>query len=176
MKYLMIPSNEVFPLNSLRKTFTEKRLTRGLKIWKQGKHDKIIVSGGIFLPPNVQTVAAGRLMEDWLRTRGVPADKITVEDKSRDTYENISESLSLVYKDVQPEITVVTHWQHALRFWVTFRRAHQMKVKTVPMFYWVDIKTFILEWIILLVHIFDRNGTGKIASKNRLDRTYPKKA
>lgn len=174
MKYLIIPSNEVFPLNSLRGTFTEKRLNRGFKIWKKGRYDKIIVSGGIFLPPNVQTVAAGRLMEDWLRTRGVPAENILVEDKSRDTYENISESLALLTKEEKPECTVVTHWQHALRFWVTFRRAHKVKAKIHPMFYWVDIKTFILEWFILLVHIFDRDGTGKIASKNRLDRTYPK--
>jgi len=172
-KYLMIPSNEVFSLNQLRGTFTEKRLKRGFKIWKKGGYDKIIVSGGIFLPPHIQTVAAGLLMEDWLRTQRVWSENVLVEDKSRDTYENISLSLALI-KEEKPEITVVTHWQHALRFWVTFRRAHNVKVKIHPMFYWVDLKTFVMEWFILLVHLFDRDGTGKIATKNRLDRTYPK--
>ena len=173
MRYLFIPSCEVAQFDSLEGTMTEKRLVRGLQIWRSGGYDMIIVSGGVYLPPEIQKTPSGRLMKEWLVEKDIPASKVITEDRSRDTYENISFSLRLL-EDVEPKIMVVTHWQHAMRFWLTFKLAHKMKVRTERMWYWIGAKNFILEWAILLVHMFDRMGTGKIARKNRESRTYGK--
>jgi hypothetical protein len=175
MKFLFIPSCEVAAQNTLDGTTTEKRLVAGINLWNKGGFDKIIVTGGIYLPPNLQTIPSGELMRDWLINQGVPAEKIVCENKSRDTYENISEALKLVADDHNPAFTVITHWQHALRFWITFRPTDKYKVKIIPLWYWYGIKTFVLEWFILLVHLFDKKGTGWIATKNRQARTFPKK-
>lgn len=170
MKYLFIPANEVNETDLLENTYTLKRLERGLKEWRKGGYDKIIVAGGIWMPEKIQTRPLGILMKDWLISQGVAAEKIITENTSRDTYENISGALELIKDDLNPEITVVTHWQHALRFRVTFRRAHKMKIKIITMWYWVNLKTFIFEWPFLLIHIFDKDGTSSLVRKNRSDR------
>lgn len=171
MKYLFIPSNEVAEKNSLKNTKTLKRLKKGLIIWKKGKFDKIIVAGGIYLPEKIQSRPSGELMKEWLIKQNIPAEKIICENKSRDTYENISGVLEIIKDDPKPEITVITHWQHALRFKITFRRAHKMKIKIIMMWYWVDLKTFIFEWPFLLIHIIDKTGNSSIVKKNRSNRT-----
>lgn len=164
---MFIPSCEVAMKNVLTGTTTEKRLIRGLDLWRAGGYDAIIVTGGIYLPPEQQTIPSGILMEYWLIEHGVPEKAIICEDHSRDTFENISGALTLIADDPAPEFTVVTHWQHALRFWVTFHLAHRRKIRLVPMWYWTDLKGFVLEWAFLLVHLLDRNGTGRIATRNR---------
>jgi hypothetical protein len=173
VKYLFIPSCEVAPKNRLTGTTTLKRLVYGLSLWRGSRYDFIIVSGGVYLPPHTQTIASGKLMKEWLVDQGVSAERILSEEEARDTYENISGSLELI-KDSTPDITVVSHWQHAIRFWITFRLAHQLRARIVPMWYWVDLKVFVLEWIILLVHLMDPKGTGRIATGNRKARTYLK--
>ena len=113
-QYIFIPSCEVAPLNSLENTQTLKRLKKGLAIW-QNHNRTIIVSGGIYLPPNVQTVPSGQLMKIWLIANGVPAEQIIAETNSRDTYENISGAMQLISSDTNPQITVVSQWQHCFR-------------------------------------------------------------
>ncbi|KKR07448.1 MAG: hypothetical protein UT32_C0011G0016 [Parcubacteria group bacterium GW2011_GWC2_39_14] len=172
MRYLLVPSCEVVAKNRLDGMMTEKRLMRALSLWQSGKYDAIVVMGGIYLPADTQTIASSLLMRSWLNEQGVHANKILCEELSRDTYENISGVLRLVERDHDQHFTVVTHWQHALRFWVTFRLAHHRKVKLVPMRYWIGFKAFCLEWAMLLVHVFDPKGTGRIATENREKRTY----
>jgi len=172
MRYLLIPSCEVFPVDSLEGTTTLKRLCAGLAEWKTANYDRVVVCGGVYLPSEVQTRPSGAIMKEWLIEHGIEEMCIITEVASRDTYENISGVLELMVADAEPKITVITHWQHALRFWVTFCRAHGIGVKVLPLWYWVDIKTFFLEWPMLLVHVFDKNGTGRIASNNRNQRTY----
>ena len=167
MRYLFIPSCEVATKNTLTGTTTEKRLIRGLALWQGGGFDSIIVTGGIYLPPEQQTIPSGALMRQWLVERGVPEKVIICEDRSRDTFENISGALALFANDPSPEFTVVAHWQHTLRFWVTFHFAHQCKIHLVPMWYWIGLRGFVLEWAFLLVHIIDPKGTGRIATRNR---------
>lgn len=173
-RYLFIPSCEVQPINSLTHTTTLRRLQHGLQMWRRGDYDKIVVMGGIYLPPEVQTRPSGELMKEWLVQQGVDAASIIDENGSRDTYENIALALHGISDDRRPNITVVSHWQHTLRFLVTFWLAHRIRVGIEPMFYWVDAKTFVLEWVILLIHLFDRYGKGKIVSKNRAARTFPR--
>lgn len=175
MRYLLIPSCEVATKDNLEGTTTERRLVRGLALWQSGGYDAIIVTGGIYQTEDSQTIPSGELMRRWLVERGVARHQIICEKTSRDTYENISQAMALIDNDHDPNITVVTHWQHALRFWITFRRAHEQKVRIAPMWYWIGIKAFVLEWGMLLIHLFDKKGTGRVAAKNKAARTQPKR-
>jgi hypothetical protein len=171
MKCLFIPSCEIKPINDLSGTITEKQLIQGLKIYSQGNYDKIIVSGGIYLPPKTQTIASGTLMKTWLIKHGVSEEVIISEIMSRDTYENISFSLNILGSSEKIKITVVAHWQHALRFFITFLLAHKRLVRLKPMWFFGGLKTFVLEWAFLLIHLFDIKGQGKLATLNRKKRT-----
>src|SRR6056297_3410944 len=170
MKYLFIPSNDVRSLNKLKGTFTLKRLKKGLKKWKTKKYDKILVAGGLCYPAEQQTKTLGKLMKDWLISKGISADKIIAETESLDTYQNISGVMELISEDSNPEITVVTHWQHAWRFKITFWRMYGLKIKLIKMFYWVNLPNFVVEWVFLLIHLFDKNGNSWLVRKNRIQR------
>ena len=175
--YLLIPVCEVAGHNSLAHTRTEKRLKRGLYEWNAGGcYDKIIVSGGHYFSRFVQTLSAASLMKWWLIERNVIEPCILCDHSSRDTYQNIRYSLFTIREEDEngdePDITVVTHWQQALRVKFTFWRAYGLRVHIIPMFYWVDAKTFVYEWVMLLYHMFDRYGTGFIAKRNREARTF----
>jgi len=175
MRYLLIPSCEVAKLNSLEGTITEKRLERGLRIWEQGDFDAIVVSGGVYLPPDIQTTSSAKLMKEWLVDRGVPAVSIISESDSRDTYENLGNTfvlLAMAFQNSRPDMTVVTHWQHGLRFYAAAYLGHGKKLHLIPMWYSIGIKGFLMEWIFLLVHLIDWRGTGWIAKHNRASRTF----
>jgi hypothetical protein len=174
VRYLLIPSCEVATKNKLAGTITERRLVRGLELWRTGNYDAIIVMGGIYLPLERQTIPLGILMKQWLMENSVPGKVIVCEDHSRDTFENISGALMLVADDPPPEFTVVTHWQHTLRFWATFRLAHRRKIHLIPMWHWIGLNGFVMEWAFLLIHIMDPQGTGWIATKNREMRSQHK--
>ncbi|MDP3996373.1 MAG: YdcF family protein [bacterium] len=173
MKYLLIPSCEVARRDKLSGTTTERRLKRGISLWKSGGFDRIIVSGGICFPPDVQTLSMAFLMFSWLKERGISGEVILCEGMSKDTFENIAFSLAFIESDRDAEITIVTHWQHALRFWATLRFGYRDCVASViPMWYWVNLKDFTLEWAMLLVHLLDPRGKCFIAQWNRRRRSF----
>jgi len=63
------------PVNKLDEAATPKRLLAGLNCWKTGQYDLIVTTGGVYMPPNIQTIPAARLMADWLTARGVRLKK-----------------------------------------------------------------------------------------------------
>lgn len=175
MRYLFVPSCEVAAQDKLVGTTTERRLIRALELWYSGNYDAIIVAGGMYLSPAVQTIPSGILMRIWLITNGVPSDRIVCEYRSRDTFENIAGALQLIHSDTNQRITVVTHWQHCLRFWITLSRGYRRKIQLVPMWYWIGLMGFLAEWAGLLVHVLNPKGDGLIASWHRKRRTYPQR-
>ncbi|MBT3412589.1 MAG: YdcF family protein [Candidatus Jacksonbacteria bacterium] len=179
MRYLLVPSCGIKKKNKLGPK-TRARLELALRLWSTGNFDRFIVTGGIFRPKRKQTVSAGRLMASWLCSRGIQPGLILCEEESLDTYQNISGALALIASqlDYWPEITVVTNWQHLLRFRLTFLWAHGKLIRGVamPVPSPFDPKACVLEWGMLLVHLIDRNGTGRIVARNRRNRTYPKSA
>lgn len=172
MKYLLIPSCEVLPLDSLENTQTLERLQAGLLEWEKNAYDFIIVSGGIYLPPEIQTIPCAILMRNWLVENNVSEENIICETSSRDTYENIECSMKLILDDKYSKITVVSHWQHCLRFKTTFWRKYKKRIYVIPMWNMLSLKGFILEWIFLAIHIVDKNGTSRFVAKVRNDRTF----
>jgi hypothetical protein len=171
MHVLLIPSCKIGPgLNELNPGDTLVRLTRGLELWREGKFDRILVVGGRFNAPTVQTIAASELMIPWLTKRGVPREAIVFENQSRDTYENVSFGLKALKKAglESASITVVTQWQHAVRFWLTFFFGYGRLVHLVPMDYPVPWSVFLSEWFFMVLHlIFPRGNLSPISRWHR---------
>jgi uncharacterized SAM-binding protein YcdF (DUF218 family) len=160
-------------LNDLRGTETERRLIRGLALWRKGGYHYVLVTGGIFNPSSIQTVPAAILMREYLVAKGVPEHAILCESRARDTYENVANGLSVLREAGQGRaaITVVTQWQHAIRFRLTFR-AYEKKIETVPMYYFDSWKDFLREPFFILHHLLFPKGDGSpFAEWNRRRRT-----
>ena len=159
------------------------RLEAGLLEWWRGWRDKrgyihhqydlVIVTGGLFRPEHVQTISAGQTMGRWLVGNGVPADRVIIEGHSLDTFQNVRFGMMALRQRVQQtpiHVTVVSHWQHALRIAVTFWRMYGMHVDMAPLWYLGSIKLFCTELAAFFVHVFDPDGTSKIARTNRRKR------
>jgi uncharacterized SAM-binding protein YcdF (DUF218 family) len=175
LRILFVPSCEVRALDKLLGTETETRLAAALYYWARGDYDYIAVTGGVYLSPEVQKTPSGELMARWLEEHGVSPDRVLVEITSRDTFENVSGFLDLCRTEERTagrvlDITVITHWQHARRFWLTFR-AWKIKIHTIPLDYRIGFVRRVMEYAFLLVHLLDPRGTGWLASKNRRNRT-----
>ncbi len=80
-------------MDRLTENDTLYRCQKALELWHTGRYDYVLVTGGIFHPPNVQSVAAATLMGMWLLEHGVPESQILCEIESLDTYENISKGI-----------------------------------------------------------------------------------
>lgn len=80
----------------------------------------IVVSGG---QGGGEDIAEARCMADWLMARGVPEERIWLEDQSTNTEENVAFSKALLTArgvDVTDHIAIVTadyHLCRALRLW-----------------------------------------------------------
>lgn len=154
---------------------TLARCGRALALWRTGKYNYLLVTGGKFLPPEIQNRPIADVMRDWFIQNGIHDEYIIVEDESVDTYENISFSLALLRErglKANDEITVCTQMQHAWRAAITFWRAHGMRVHLEyvrqPTMPWADV----LKELLLLVpyHLWDWDGNGTVAANNRMAR------
>jgi hypothetical protein len=169
---LFIPSCEVNAVDQLRGTETETRLVRGLEEWRASPYDKIVVMGGIYLPPTVQRTASAFLMRDWLIERGVPIHDIIPEDSSRDTFENIDFALAIIEADIDTDITVVSEWQHVLRFWVTMTKDYLIVPRLIGVWKDKGVLEILKEVGFLTVHILSFRGYDPLSWWGRRGRTY----
>ncbi len=88
-----------------------ERLDVALQLWKDGMAGSVIASGGVGLEP----VSEGEVMKRWLVERGVPAEVIHVEDRSVNTYENLTFSQDIMKRHGMESAILVTHGFHSLR-------------------------------------------------------------
>lgn len=171
MHVLLIPSCKIGPgLNELHPGDTLLRLKRGLELWRGGGFDRILVVGGLFNPPSVQMIAASELMVSWLVEHGVSRKLILFETQSRDTYENVLMGLKALQLAglADAKITVVTQWQHAIRFWLTFLLGYGRLVELECMDYPVPWSVFLSEWVFMFLHLlFPRGNLSPISRWHR---------
>lgn len=174
-RILVIMSELVTPVDKLSQV-TIWRLEAGLAEWQVGGFDRIVVPGGIFLPPDVQTRPIAVLMADWLLQRGVPAESILVEPYSRDTFGNIRFlTEKLAEQNFAPEtteLTLLSHWQHTARAALTAKAYGWQRVVTKPLRYPIGLIGFLKECVFYAVHLLDRRGDGIFAKLNRRNRTH----
>lgn len=171
-KILLVPSGGIAPLNQLPPENTLLRCEAALELWRTERYDYMLVCGGLFLSPHIQTRPAADIMRDWFAQKGVSTRLILVERESVDTFENVERSIHLLTKMhlIRPRITVVTQWQHALRFWVTFRFGYGLHVGLAPISYPLAWHEYIAEAGSLFYHLIDPRGARACARKRRDER------
>jgi len=157
----MVPLGSVEPINKLSEKDTMVRMREALKRWQEGGWDYLLVTGGAFTSKKIMTIPGSRVMAQWFLAKAVPSDRLIVEDQSRDTYQNVEFSLATVkacgFSPDQVEITVVTHWQHAIRFWLTFR-SYGISANLIKLHYPVGIIGSIREYVYISLHALDPKG------------------
>ena len=116
------------------------REQRALELWRNHKIRNILVAGGYgpFTPEGGQTEADAA--HDFLCANGVPESDILVENRSRNTFENVRLGLELLYRHGYGNDTsfvVITHDFHLPRavglLWTAIGA-------TSPSIYWSAIK------------------------------------
>jgi uncharacterized SAM-binding protein YcdF (DUF218 family) len=84
-----------------------------LGLYESGTVDKLILSGGLDGNGSIKTEAEG--MRDYLIAKGVPIDKLLLENKATSTYENILFSMTVAEQNKLSKLIVITHDYHAAR-------------------------------------------------------------
>ncbi|WP_394191827.1 YdcF family protein [Paenisporosarcina quisquiliarum] len=108
----------------------EYRLPKAIQLYKQGRANKILFSGGVIWEGN--KLSEAQLLKEKAIEQGIPEEDIIVEDVSLHTKENVLASLLVLdrafYLHNVKRIIVVTTNFHMRRFHLT-------------------LKTFMPEWI-----------------------------
>jgi uncharacterized SAM-binding protein YcdF (DUF218 family) len=99
-----------------------ERLTRAFEVLRAGQARNVLLSGGLTDPPPGMPSEADQLAV-MLKGWGVPPDRITVEPRSRNTYENAVESARIVGERGWRRVLLVTSAAHMPRALGCFRRA-----------------------------------------------------
>ncbi|HSI20940.1 MAG TPA: YdcF family protein [Verrucomicrobiae bacterium] len=174
-----VPSGEIVR-GVLEGSVTGDRLEVAYANWEaQGSRAVFVVSGGMLRPAHIQPVSDAQLMAQFLRERQVPAEKIIVEDRAADTFENIRFTLPLIEKYAKAQayehwrIVVFSNKLHLLRlrwgyFWLNIGRLMQKMVgRKVPLVSvaYVPTEEFTTKWdacrnwfLFLFLHLLDPLG------------------
>lgn len=175
IKVLIVPAETVFSFNNIIGTYTEKRCQSALRLWQTGDYNFMVLTGGIFLPPNRQNKPAAEIMKDWFLSQNIKAASILTEKESLDTFQNFIFSLDLIKKKVKNfEFTVITHWTQALRFQITARMGYGVSIKTKPLYYKISVLELFKEILYILYHLIDPRGQRLVAEINRKKRRQNK--
>ncbi len=169
---LIIPAELIYPHNRISGP-TLARLEEGVRLWKTGRFNGIVVTGGRYLPPDVQTLPAAELMAYWLRDHIREHSRIFVEPNSLDTFENVRFTEQLLKErlgEIAPRYwTVVSHPSHLRRFAVTCK-ALGITMRGAPVRYPLSLKARLSEFAAYLMHRLDPLGQGRLAGRNREPR------
>jgi uncharacterized SAM-binding protein YcdF (DUF218 family) len=92
---------------------TPRRSAKAADLFKAGLAPRIVVSGG----------GDATIIRRYLIQEGVPADRITIEDRSTTTWENALFVAPLLRSHNARRVLLVTSWFHTRRATGTFRRA-----------------------------------------------------
>ena len=87
------------------------RIDKGIELLKYNPNAKLILSGG--MGPG-EDIPEGVAMAAYAKDKGVSDERIIVEDKSKNTYENLLFSSKLMEKE-NPKIALVTTSYHVFR-------------------------------------------------------------
>jgi uncharacterized SAM-binding protein YcdF (DUF218 family) len=94
------------------------RLEHGVAVWRRFPEARLVVAGGIGDAPISEAEAMRRMAE----ARGVPPERIVVEDRSRSTMDQAAEAARLARVWGWSHLVVVTDRYHSPRALFLFRR------------------------------------------------------
>jgi len=90
-----------------------ERLDYALSLYQAGHFDSFIVTGGLDHPSLQLTEAQG--MAAYLIERGVPSDRILLENQATSTYENLRYSQEIMNEHGYTSAIIITHRYHGAR-------------------------------------------------------------
>jgi uncharacterized SAM-binding protein YcdF (DUF218 family) len=102
-----------------------ERLEMAVKLYKKKKVQYLVLSGG----PEGNGVTEAQVMKDYLISRGVPATSLILEDRSRNTEENLCFSKRILDDHHWDDVYLVTHDYHQYR---ALQYAARAGVRAVP--------------------------------------------
>jgi len=70
-RILLVPAGLIIAKNKPDPNNTLIRCQHARKMWERGRYDYLVVCGGLFMPPDIQTDSAGLIMAQWLDEHGV---------------------------------------------------------------------------------------------------------
>lgn len=92
------------------------RIDKGIEVYRKNKNSKLILSGG---QGGDEVIAEGIAMANCAREKGVPESDILIEDKSKNTKENILFSYEIMSSQLdfgkKPNFAIATNSYHVLR-------------------------------------------------------------
>lgn len=92
------------------------RLQAALACYQNGVCRNLLVSGGIDGPGLNEATA----MRDWLVTRGVPSDRIIVDDQGDNTLLTVRHTADSMHQHQWSSVVVITQFYHQPRVMLTF--------------------------------------------------------
>ncbi|UBM60672.1 YdcF family protein [Marinilongibacter aquaticus] len=99
------------------------RLWQTLRLYKQGKIDSVIISGGDVTILYDKQWSEGQFAKEFLIENGVPAEKIYHENKSRNTHENAEFTANyLASRGQQGKMLLITSAYHMRRALACFEK------------------------------------------------------
>jgi uncharacterized SAM-binding protein YcdF (DUF218 family) len=98
-----------------------ERLNKALDLYRSGKIDQLILSGGL---GNAEQQSEAQAMRTYLMKRGVPSDKMILEDQSHNTKENLRNTYVLLKGKPIESLYLITHDYHMFRAMIYAKQAH----------------------------------------------------
>jgi uncharacterized SAM-binding protein YcdF (DUF218 family) len=89
-----------------------ERLDQALYLYRQGYTPYLIVTGGL---GEGKTIDEATVMKRYLVEQGVPEERVLLENKARDTYENLLYSKALMVEHSLHTALLVSHGYHLAR-------------------------------------------------------------
>lgn len=170
MKVIIIPGGQILPVNKIG-YYLQIRCDKALELFLTGGFDYILVTGGITNPKETQTVSEAEIIREWLLSKKVPSEAIIMESRSLDSFENIKFGLEALGNCAieASEITVVSQWQHTIRYWITLKLGYGVaaKVRLIKLHPRMSWKAIITEWFFILYHLLDWRGEKPPARLHR---------
>lgn len=182
LRVIIVPSHEVKPVDQLNGTITLARLRKALELWRTGKFDLMILSGGKVWSNDIQTKPFGFTMLKWIvgQLGGPEPGKIIAEELSRDTIENAELSLGIIEEEHpdlskdrnRVEITIVTEPSQGRRMAYAIRCGFGWpNVILVDSGVNIGLARKLWELWLYIYHLSDPTGASPIVKKIREKRS-----
>lgn len=153
----------LLPVDRLDPTTSERAVARAVGLMRgSSRYDLALFSGGIFLPPAVQTRPWGEIARDAAVAAGTDPHQTLVETASLDTYDNIRYSLGVLEKAGIRyfSLTVCTHRIHGRRVRHTAKVLYGMNIRIEPVEMPLTPGERIWQWGCVAYHYWDKSGSG----------------
>ncbi len=167
---LFVVGREIANNTSIAATETEKRCEKALKEWKRGGYEWLLISALEYEPGGGEPISASGLMAEWFVAQGVPAERIIVDSRARDIYDNVQGGYAeLKLRDLhRVPLVTVTEFFNAVRCWILFLLLYRKWTSIRPMFKWLSPGRLLRELMIVAYLFYDPHGIKRIACGNRV--------